>query len=207
MANMVIVIGISGKKRAGKDTVAQMIKEKALASGFTVVRRALADLLKEECAKAIAEEADHYDLSYENILKEMNTDGVKERYRLLLQWWGTEFRRQMCSEDYWVRAMRLWIECHTVSDEMTQPGYPSPKQMILIPDIRFPNEVEMVKQLGGLVLRIQRPMTDFEAGNHPSECALDNFKDWDGIIKNGGNLETLQRQVLLWAENKNGLKL
>lgn len=204
---MMIVIGISGKKRAGKDTAAQIMRAKALASGFTVVRRALADLLKEECATAISEEADHYDLSYENVLKEMNTDGVKEKYRLLLQWWGTQFRRHMCGEDYWIRAMRLWIECHTISNEMMQPGHPSPKQMILIPDIRFPNEVEMVKQLGGFVIRLNRPETDSVADTHISECALDDFTEWDGIIWNREGLDVLRESIHYWLDNKRGLKL
>lgn len=52
--NRVLTIAISGKKGHGKDTVGGFILEHAEAMGWNVVRKNLADPLKEEAARAIA---------------------------------------------------------------------------------------------------------------------------------------------------------
>ncbi len=174
-----LVIGIAGKKRSGKDTVAQMLIHCAETAGIKATRRALADALKEECAAMVSERLGG-SKSIEDIFVEMNTDGVKERYRLLLQWWGTEFKRGMVSDTYWVDTLREWILTNCNTD----------REMVLIPDIRFPNEVEMVKQLGGIVIQVQRPGIDTGDG-HASEKALDDFTDWDTIVLNDSDLESL----------------
>lgn len=59
----------------------------------------------------------------------------------------------------------------------------------IIPDIRFPNELESVQKLGGKVYRVvsdteNRFLTD-EAKDHVSENALsDDMSSYDGIIYN-----------------------
>jgi hypothetical protein len=178
-----LVIGIAGKKRSGKDTVAQMLIRCAELAGVKATRRALADALKEECAAMVANQLGNTK-SAADIFTEMNTDGVKERYRLLLQWWGTEFKRGMVSDTYWVDTLRAWIQTNCTTD----------REMVLIPDIRFPNEVEMVKQLGGIVIQVQRGGIDTEDG-HASERALDDFTDWDTIVLNDSDLESLESVI------------
>jgi hypothetical protein len=128
-----------------------------------------------------------------DIVKKMNTDDAKEDYRLLLQWWGTEFKRGMVRDDYWTKCMKGWIKEHKTSE------------IILIPDVRFPNEVEMIKELGGMVVLVIRPSVDV-TDEHVSERALDSFKGWDGVIVNDSSLEELRGQIfrdftdlLTWA--------
>ena len=54
-------------------------------------------------------------------------------------------------------------------------------------DLRFPNEAEAIRSLGGLLVRIDRP--DVPKMNHPTECALDDWSDWDHVIENNGTLD------------------
>ena len=90
--NSTMLIGISGKKRSGKDTVGAMVVEWLREHGFDAAQVAFADQLKEEVAEATG---------VNRRMQEMD----KERWRPILQWWGVEFRRHYFGQDYWVRKM------------------------------------------------------------------------------------------------------
>ena len=180
---MPLVIGIAGKKRSGKDTVAAKLIETAHMFGIKATRRAMADLLKEECAQMVSVESGR---DFKEVLSEMHGDGPsKEQYRLLLQFWGTELRRNMCGQDYWVRRMKLWIEQNCQEPE---------QQIVVIPDIRFPNETQLVTQLSGHNFIVYRPGTD-TSDAHVSETALDEYNEWMGVFMNDQGLTELEKVV------------
>jgi hypothetical protein len=72
----------------------------------------------------------------------------------------------------------------------------------IITDTRFPNEMEAVKDKGGITIRVNRPnpkgiVDDFinsEQNLHLSETALDNH-EFDYVIDNSGNIEELIEKV------------
>ena len=64
---------------------------------------------------------------------------------------------------------------------------------VVIDDVRFPNEVEMIQRLGGKVIRIDRPGP--AESTHASEIELDGFDGWDGVIVNDGTLGELEEKV------------
>jgi hypothetical protein len=84
------------------------------------------------------------------------------KFRRLLQWWGTEYRRAQ-NPDYWVNSMWATIESE-------EPG------IVLLTDTRFPNEFAAVKERGGWTIHLERPGFSLgtEADKHPSETALDD---------------------------------
>jgi hypothetical protein len=99
------------------------------------------------------------------------------KQRLLLQWWGTEFRRHV-NPDYWVTKLKQRLE-------KDKP------QIALINDLRFPNEFAFVKSLGEVV-RVDRPaLPPIDASTHCSECALADVPDeeWSRILINDCSLE------------------
>ena len=102
--------------------------------------------------------------------------------RRILQWWGTEYRRDQ-DPDYWTRAWARKVE-----------SYDLDTTHILVDDIRFMNELETLKSEGGLIVRIIRPGFD-GAGNHASETSLDGYSGWDGTILNDGSLEQFYGKV------------
>lgn len=79
----------------------------------------------------------------------------------------------------------------------------------IITDVRFPNEAQAIKDRGGVVIRVERDTpkvaalftrkdgsTEFiTAKEHPSETALDNYKDFDYVIDNNGTIENLIDKV------------
>lgn len=97
------------------------------------------------------------------------------KQRTLLQWWGTEYRRNQ-DEDYWVKQL-----VYTVSCEMPE--------FALVTDFRFPNEAKALTYK----VKVDRNVL---VNDHPSEHALDDFAGWDATIPNDSTLEQFQERVL-----------
>jgi ribulose bisphosphate carboxylase small subunit len=115
------------------------------------------------------------------MLDDVNT---KEQFRILLQWWGTEYRRRLFRDDYWLVALSKKIE-----------QYQNEDAIVVITDIRFPNEFEYIKSLGGHMVRIARPDLNQSGDAHFSETALDNEENFDTFIDNNGSLEQFKAIV------------
>ena len=76
---------------------------------------------------------------------------------------------------------------------------------VIIPDTRFPNEIDLLKQEGFIVdhLRVVRPGFENdltpEQRMHPSETALDNVEP-DAYINNDGTFKGLYDTISKWLE-------
>ena len=102
--------------------------------------------------------------------------------RRILQWWGTEYRRAQ-DPDYWTKAWEQKIS-----------GYDLKQVHILVDDVRFMNELKMLRGLGAMMIKIVRP--GYAAGgNHASETALDEYHDWCRTILNDGTLDEYLLQI------------
>jgi hypothetical protein len=116
----------------------------------------------------------------------------------LLQWWGTEYRRENFGENYWVDKMFASI--------------PINLDIALISDVRFPNEADAIKQRGGYCVNVQRICKDGSRyystdrpADHPSETALDNY-NWDFRLSNpDGHQAWLEEQAITLCEYLRGL--
>lgn len=73
-----------------------------------------------------------------------------------------------------------------------------------ITDVRFPNEAKAIKDRGGLLIRVNRLNSTPQDGHifvpnkdrtHPSETSLDNYEEFDYVIKNEGTIEELIEKV------------
>lgn len=73
--------------------------------------------------------------------------GKSARYALSTL--GTDWGRKMITPDLWANAVRLRIEQH-----LSESLNPAP---IVIDDLRFSNDWDVVQQFGGIILTIRRP--------------------------------------------------
>ena len=121
-----ILIGISGKKRTGKNTVASLIKT---LTNQIVEEFAFAQDLKLELAQMLK-------------VKVSDIETSKELYRPLLQALGV-YRREFNGENYWINKCFLRI-------------FRSNADVCIVTDVRFPNELAATKSSGGIVLRMCR---------------------------------------------------
>ena len=167
------VICISGKAQHGKDTVAEMIKRRFKFTGKSILIIHYGDLVKFICEKYFF------------------WNGEKDKYgRGLLQKVGTDVIRKQ-RPDYWVDS---------VIDILS--FFPGNWDYVLIPDCRFPNEIDKMKEIFDThSVRVIR--LDFDNGltpkqkEHPSETSLDNY-EFDSIIVNSGTMDDLARAVNNW---------
>ena len=66
--------------------------------------------------------------------------------RKMLQMMGTEAGRDVFHKDIWIYALEKKIEQHS------NIGYKN----IVIPDVRFPNEIDFIHSKGGFIVRVSR---------------------------------------------------
>lgn len=172
-----MIIGLVGRKRAGKDFAAKIIQE----IDPTFKRVAFADRMRE------AMYALNPPLPWGGSTPESNYlqpvvdiwgwDKAKEQFpevRRLLQRFGTEMGRDCFGKNFWVDL--------TWGDVVGN---------VVITDVRFKNEIAKVRESGGVIWRIERADLPAEDPNdplmqHPSE------HDWrttdpDRIVINRGH--------------------
>lgn len=171
------VICISGKAEHGKDTLANMIAEELRSNGKNVLITHYGDLLK------------YISIAF------FKWNGQKdEAGRTLLQTVGSNVRQNI-SKDYWVHFIADMLDC-----------FDGNWDYVLIPDCRYPNEYEILRDRGldVKIIRVVRPsfrshLTD-EQMFHASETALDNYT-FDYMFVNT-TLDYLRSQAHMFLEEK-----
>ena len=164
---MIRVIGICGAARAGKTTFADYMYEWLQARHMKPRMRPFAGPVK-------------------MIAGTMGWNGVKDdKGRRLLQLLGTECGRECIGPDVWVD---IWI--HNIQVFVNTTDH----YTIIADDVRFPNEAEAIRKLGGTIFRVTRP--GCEPSDHPSE--RDDIAA-DHTIANVGTVEDLRTAAHAWA--------
>lgn len=167
------VIGFAGRAGAGKTTAAQAA---AAAAGGVVI--GFADPLYAALAAALGVPVATLQ---DRATKELPLS-VGKSPRQLLQTLGTEWGRQLVRADLWVWRARQRI------DEAGRAGVP----LVAISDVRFRNEVDAIRELGGEVWWIHRP--GLGEGQHVSERELQP-QDCDRQVVNGDGVDALAWMV------------
>ncbi|MBM7770618.1 hypothetical protein JOD54_000822 [Actinokineospora baliensis] len=182
-------VGIVGRKRSGKDTVAAQL---VAAHGYT--RVAFGDPVKalaEAVNPIIVGPADLLGRPGERlraVLDRHGWDQVKEdlpRARDLLQTLGTGVR-DLIDPHAWIDAWARHAE--------TVPG------PLVVPDVRFPNEAEHLRSLGFVLIRVSRPGLP-STDTHVSETGSDLIAT-DHHLINGGTLADLSAAVETLTEEQ-----
>lgn len=174
-----MLIGITGYKRSGKNTVADVL---AIDFDFTVISFAdkLYRMLNTQNPKITERKR------VQELVAEFGWDLAKETFpeiRRLLQTLGTECVRDILGAETWVDA---W--------EKSLP--PEPRRVVAA-DVRFPNEAVRIRELGGVIWRVTRPGT--APDGHRSETDQRKIKP-DAVLNNNGTIEQLHTGVHLLVE-------
>ena len=170
------IVGLTGKKRSGKDTVADIIQKHYLCE-----RIAFAEALK--CmAYDLNPVVDDPSSDLAGLVDTFGWDTVKEKVpgvREFLQFLGTDICRKHLGEDVWVN----------VAMERAY-GHLSDGKSVVFTDVRFPNEAAMCDA----VISVCRPEID-DSDTHVSETAMNEFRVAATIV-NDGTLEDLEKSVI-----------
>jgi hypothetical protein len=66
------------------------------------------------------------------------------------------------------------------------------QECIIVTDVRYPNEAEYIRDLGGLLFRVDNPRIAHT--NDEADAALQGYQGWDDVINNQGSLKELEEK-------------
>lgn len=161
------IIGLTGYKGSGKSTVA-----KILVDDYCYTEYSFASSLKSMCSC--------FGLTNEQLhnpeLKEVIDPRLQKTPREIMQDMGTIVKEYL-GADIWVKLIDQQIQLHN-------------NELIVISDVRYQNEMDYVRSLGGIIVKINRNVVkqdnhSSEVGFADSECdyVIDNRYDIDYLVK------------------------
>jgi hypothetical protein len=186
----VLLIGFGHKARQGKNTAAfATLKEMPIDANAKIY--AFGDALRAEIRTA----ARQLGGGESRLIQAFKEAGIMPDWvetetgksRLLLQWWGTDYRRAQ-DQRYWLKKLFAQIDRDRVD-------------VALIADIRFLNEAEEVKKRGGLLVKCTRTgAPDIVVHEHPSEKELISYAGWNFEIKAATIADAQKQAADIYAE-------
>lgn len=167
-----LLIGLTGQKRSGKDTFANAVCELV-----TVDRISFAHPMK-EIAKIM------FNLNDKELEEQKETfelDGVTPRK--FLQLFGTEFCRKLFKDDIWVRK---------AFDRY------NPNKHTIITDVRFDNEARYIKSMGGIIIKVIKG--EEKIAEHCSENGIDKKLIDKEILNNSTKQKFEEKAIELFLD-------
>ena len=184
------LIGITGYKRSGKDTAGEYF----IKQGY--IKYAFAGPLKKACKEIFMfteEQTDGND-------KEKHDDRWNISARKVFQRFGTEIFRERLTEFYpemdnikenfWTYRFKIWYQNQLNINKDVK---------IVVTDVRFDNEVEIIKELSGIIIKVER-LNVKNKDQHKSETSIGKIK-YDYLVKNDSNIENYYKKLSKIVKN------
>ena len=167
-----MIIGLySPAAQSGKTTVAQYLQERGYCRlPFAQPMRDMLSVMLSDLGYSEEHIAHHLYVDKEAVVAEL---GVSARH--LLRTLGTEWGRECVSPSVW---LDVWL------------AKARRKSFVVVDDVRFTNEAELIRLLGGEVWRITRPGV-VRNTEHASEGGLDEWEHFTCDIVNSGSISDL----------------
>lgn len=180
-----MIIGLVGYIGAGKGTVGDILVRE---HGYR--RFAFADSLKDAVAtiftwpRGLLEGDSNASRAFRERVDPWWSDklGYEVTPRIILQKMGTEACRHGIADNIWIASLEKRIH-----------GY----QDVVISDVRFPNEIDFTRSVGGTIIRVKRgkePTPKELSKLHISETAWNKYKP-DYILENDKDVEGLKLEI------------
>ena len=172
---IMMFIGVCGRKGSGKSDIVQFIHEYFI----SVKTLSYSEPIKQMCKAG-------YGLSDDQL--ESNKDIIDERWDKTPRDIMISTSRCMtfCDDDHWINLMRNRIYGLDISGV----------KFIVLSDIRFQNEADLVQELGGIVINVSKVKEqdpEFAVDDDVTEAYVDRI-DSQFYIENDGNIDNLKRQ-------------
>ena len=171
-----VVVGFTGHMKVGKDTAAGVLVKE-----FGFVKVGFADALKREvCERFPRTLREVSDLTWGSLTGDRLMKLKPPWIRALLQEYGTEVRR---ADDphYWVTKWQDTVDHLPLMAK------------VVVPDVRFENEVQVILAMEGHVVRIVRP--GYTGDTHASERGVGGEHE---VLYNAEGIKEFQEAVEVW---------
>jgi len=172
------IVGITGRKFNGKDTLGKYF----INLGYE--KLAFADALKEACRCIFG----FNDEQLYGEKKEEEDEFWKVTPRTVLQFVGTELLRNQLSTIMPELGHDIWVEV------IKKKILDNPDKRFVITDVRFPNECELIKKLGGTLIRVTRKSANTKIDVHESELEIEKL-NVDININNDESIDQLYKNI------------
>lgn len=176
------IIAFGHRRRMGKDTAAQLLTKHLVSTrpGIRVECRGFATKLKEIAVDLYGWAGLKGETFYENQpnLKDCTLPIISKSPRQI--WIELGMSMRGIWTDTWAKAS---ITC-----------MPSNLDLVIFKDLRFKNEAEIIKEVGGKCYRIINPRE--EQFNDSADSALDGWEGWEDTIMNDGSIRDLGRKII-----------
>ena len=179
-----VIVGFTGHMGVGKDTAADVLVKE-----FGFVRVGFADALKREVIERFprtlsemrdVEGYEWWTPSPWKLVMETKPPWV----RALLQEYGTEVRRAN-NPHYWVTKWQDTVDRLPLMAK------------VVVPDVRFENEVQVILAMEGHVVRVVRP--GYMGDTHASERGVGGEHE---VLYNAEGVHEFQERVEVWWRRK-----
>lgn len=181
------IIAFGHRKRVGKDTACRFLSShiRLTQSGSNIRILGFADKLKEIANQlyywAGLHDGEFYEIPKNEYLKDTMLPALGKSPREIWIQIGCRIRDYVY-HDTWVDYL-----LHTAN-----------YGVLIIKDMRFPNEANAILRKGGHVFRIDRP--DIKHTPDEADDPLENYQHWTEVIKNDGSLADLNKKIINLVE-------
>lgn len=172
------LIALTGLKRAGKSTAAELLKKKLESDDKLIYKLSFATPIKEE-AEFLIQQCSFSPYKSASELP-------KEQVRLLYQWLG-DFGKYTNGPDYFIKVLDGAIDYNNTD-------------AIIIDDLRFEIEAQWVRSKNGVIIRIVNHATSErstkEPDKHVSETEQLSIIPDHYIYNNGRDMAVLEKEII-----------
>lgn len=181
-----MLIGITGTKRSGKDTIAKYLIE-----NYKYEKYSFAEPLKKGICC-------FFGWDFDEVEKDENKEKIDPiygiSYRQACQHIGTDWAQYQLGKTFplfkEITGRKLWVK-RFIQFYLSRGS----QKNIVIPDIRFPHEIDAIRALGGKIIRVTRDtkLNDIhESEKHIMDLIVDHN------IENNFTIEDLYENINTW---------
>lgn len=187
-----MIIGVGGKARSGKDTLAEFIREEfERKHNRKFYEAAFAFELKNMCKfqfgldndQLWGDKKEFVDKRFPRPEWKHLDRGTMTHWtpREIMQEFGAFYRK--IDHDFWVKGLKKFLDYEALKGH----------EDFIVTDVRHINEAGFIKSEKGFLIRVNRALEDeIHGADHTSETELDGYNDFDMFVDNNGDLADLK---------------
>lgn len=212
-----MIIGISGKKQSGKDTICNIIRALDIWDRRKELNIWTSCKTREEFAREFVWSNTMF-LANSKWEKHALADKLKQMASILLEvpvekWEDAEFKNtpndlylHIDDRTTFTNREVLQIIGNTLRENLDPHVWVNAlfreysSRMVavqspywIIPDVRMINEAESIKDFEGILIRVNKECSEIDT--HISEIELDNYTKFDYVVENNGTIEELITKI------------
>ena len=176
-----VLIGLIGEAGSGKDTFADYLKKRHSVTLYT-----LANPIKEITRHMFLFSDEQLHGNLKNVVDERWGITPRESWQIIgtnimqFQIYGLlpHLINKVPVREFWIHHFKMWYDDFIQNKTNIQHNSENNEKHVIVTDVRFQHEADMITQMGGYLIKIIRPSLDKsnELYKHCSETSISTMK-------------------------------